>query len=76
MGRAADLRHDYELLGDRLETAEGSAAAAIARERRLIAEQLERLERAEGEVPLVDQLAAKRAESGVGRPPSRRRKSG
>jgi hypothetical protein len=76
MDRAADLRADYEILGDRLREAEGSAAAAIARERRLIAEQLERLERPEGEVPVVDQLAAKRAKSGARRPPSRRRKSG
>jgi hypothetical protein len=70
-----DLRADYELLGRHLEDAEGSAAAAIARERRLIGEVLERLEA--GEVgSLVDELAAKRSGSVVVRPAARRRKSG
>jgi hypothetical protein len=75
VNRAADLRADYELLGRALEGAEGSAAAAIARERRLIGAELERLEAPE-EVSLVDELAAKRSDSGVSRPPARRRKSG
>jgi hypothetical protein len=75
MRRAADLRADYELLGEALRHAEGSAAAAIARERRLIGEVLERLEEPE-EVALVDELAQKRAGSGSGRPPARRTKSG
>ena len=73
--RAADLRRDYELLGDLLADAEGSGAAAIVRERRLIAAELERLE-TPTEVPLVDELAAKRSTAGAGRPPARRRKSG
>lgn len=73
--RLADLRADYQLLGKALKDAEGSAAAAIARERRLISAELERLEKSE-EVSLVDELAAKRAKSGTRRPPARRRKSG
>jgi hypothetical protein len=76
VNRAAELRADFELLGSALLAAEGSAVAAIARERRLIAAELEKLEIPEGEVPLVDELAAKRSGSGSGRPPARRRKSG
>jgi hypothetical protein len=76
VNRAAELRADFELLGRALAAAEGSAVAAIARERRLISAELEKLEIPEGEVPLVDQLAEKRARAGSGRPPSRRRKSG
>ena len=76
MGRIQDLRADYELLGQLLSTAEGSGAASIARERRLIGELLEALE-SPAEVPLVDQLAprrrAKASDSGAA---SRRRKSG
>lgn len=75
MGRLEDLRADYELLGRALEGAEGSAVAAIARERRLIGEVLERLEAGE-EVSFFDELGAKRAAAGVTRPPARRRKSG
>jgi hypothetical protein len=73
MNRAADLRADYERLGDLLKTAEGTAAASIARERRLIGEKLEQLEPSK-EVALVDELAKRR--SGSGRPPARRSKSG
>ena len=47
-------------------------AANLARERRLIGADLERLEAPE-EVGFVDQLAVKRAEAGAGRPPSRRK---
>ena len=76
MDRAADLRADYDRLGELLATAEGSAAAAIVRERRQIGELLEALEKPKV-VPLVDQLAARRnaaaANPGVA---SRRRKSG
>ena len=72
MTRATDLRADYELLGDALKAAEGSAVAAIARERRLIGAVLELLEKP-SEVALVDELAAKRSVSGVGRPPARRK---
>ncbi|MBP6728732.1 MAG: hypothetical protein KA129_03850, partial [Microthrixaceae bacterium] len=73
--RAEDLRADYEALGEKLDDAKGSGAAALVRERRLISAELERLE-TPGVVPLVDQLAAKRAAAGGSRPASRRRKSG
>ncbi|MPZ14319.1 MAG: hypothetical protein GEU73_07820 [Chloroflexi bacterium] len=75
MDRVAELRADYKLLGEALAEAEGSAAAAIARERRLIGEVLDRLTGSE-EVTLVDELAAKRSESGASRPSARRNKSG
>jgi hypothetical protein len=72
--RAADLRSDYDTLGALLATAEGSAAASIARERRIIGEILEQLEDPE-EVSLVDELAARRSGTGTARPPARRRQS-
>jgi hypothetical protein len=76
MDRAADLRSDYDRLGELLTKAEGSAAAAIARERRMLGELLEALERPT-EVSLVVQLAdrrnAKSSDSGAA---ARRRKSG
>lgn len=75
MDRAADLRADYERLGVLLLVEEGAAAAAIARERRLIGERLEQLEPS-SEVSLVDELAVKRAGAGVARPPARRSKPG
>jgi hypothetical protein len=76
MGRVQDLRADYDLLGLLLMKAEGSGAASIARERRLIGELLESLE-APVEVPLVDQLAKRRrAKSSDSGASSRRRKSG
>jgi hypothetical protein len=75
MDRLEALRADFELLGRALESAEGSAVAAIARERRLMGELLEKLEASEG-VSLVDELARKRAEAGVSRPSSRRGQSG
>jgi hypothetical protein len=57
MNRADDLRADYDRLGDLLALAEpGAGAAALVRERRIISELLEALERTT-EVPLVDQLA-------------------
>jgi len=43
MDRAVDLRSDYDQLGRLLLLAEGSAAAAIARERRMLGELLEAL---------------------------------
>jgi hypothetical protein len=76
MDRAADLRADYEILGALLEVAEPAQAANLARERRIIGAELEKLEAPAGEVPLVDELAKKRSGSGSGRPPARRRKSG
>ena len=75
LDRVAGLRADYELLGDALKTADGSAVAAIARERRLIGAELARLEASE-EGSFFDEVAAKRARAGVVRPPARRRKSG
>ena len=75
MSRAEDLRADFDLLGALLIAAEGSAAAAIARERRIIGELLDQLESPKA-VPLVDQLAAKRqTKAGDSRPPARRRQS-
>jgi len=76
MTRVEDLRADYEVLRRLLETAEGSAAAAIARERRIIGQLLEQLERPT-EVPLVDQLASRRkSKTKPGGAADRRRKSG
>ena len=57
--RVADLLADYEALGAKLVDAEGSSAAAIVRERRLISELLEALQNS-AEAPLVDQLADRR----------------
>ena len=74
--REAELRADFEALGRLLVGAEGSGAAAIARERRLIGAELERIE-SPGKVPLVDQLAQRRGgASSPARPPARRRQSG
>ena len=74
--RAADLRSDYDRLGELLAEAEGSAAAALARERRIIAELLATLE-TPVEVPLVDQLAERRqSRTKSGGAASRRSKSG
>ena len=72
MSRVADLRADYEQLARLLEIADGSAAAAIVRERRLIGAELDRLERTEVS-SLVDELAVKRSGSGARRPPARRK---
>lgn len=74
MDRLVELRRDFDLLGELLQAADPQQAAAIARERRLIGAELERYAES-GEESLVDELAAKRAEAGVGRPPARRRKS-
>jgi hypothetical protein len=73
--RVATLRSDFARLGDLLLEAEGSAAAALARERRIMSELLDRLEAASEEVPLVDQLAQRRVSRDSGSA-SRRRKSG
>jgi len=77
MARVDDLRADYDRLGELLGGFEisGSEAAAIVRERRILGAELERLEALEGEVPLVDQLAAKREAARSGGS-SARRKSG
>lgn len=74
--RVADLLADYEALGDKLVGADGSAAAAIVRERRLIGEILEKLQQP-AEVPFVDQLADRRkSRTQSGGAASRRRKPG
>jgi hypothetical protein len=74
--RVADLLADYQALGLKLIDADGSAAAAIVRERRLIGEVLEALQRP-AEVPLVDQLADRRkSRTSAAGAASRRRKSG
>jgi hypothetical protein len=76
MDRVADLRADYERLGQILEAElDGAKAASLARERRLIGELLEALE-APAEVSKADELAARRrSDAGDARPASRRRKS-
>ena len=74
--RESALRADFDMLGRLLAVAEGSGAAAIARERRLIGAELERLE-TPGKVPLVDELAERRGgATAAARPPARRRQSG
>jgi hypothetical protein len=75
--RVADLRADYDRLGQLLTyEIDGSKAAALARERRMIRDLLESLEAPKG-VPVVDQLAARRrASPGVAGAASRRRKPG
>jgi hypothetical protein len=75
LDRATELRSIYDTLRGQLADAEGSAGAAIARELRILAAELEVLEKP-AEVTKVDELTARRAEADVGRPPSRRRKSG
>jgi hypothetical protein len=73
VNRAEDLRADYDLLGQALllavQSGEGTQAASIARERRLIGEKLAQLEPALG-VSFVDELSARRTV--VDRPPARR----
>jgi len=63
MDRASDLRRDYDRLGVLLLEATPATAAGLARERRVIGELLEALERPE-EASVVDQLAAKRRTGG------------
>jgi hypothetical protein len=72
--RTGALRADYDQLGKAFEVSSGSSSAVVVRERRMISELLEQLETPEV-IPLVDRLAAKRAESGDPRPPARRRLS-
>jgi hypothetical protein len=74
MARVDDLRSDYDVLGELLRVADGSAAAAIARERRLIGELLEQMESPEA-LSYVDELAARRSDAGDIGPPARRRRS-
>jgi hypothetical protein len=72
-----DLRSDYDRLGRLLaEETDGSKAAALTRERRIVGELLERLE-APRTVPLVDDLASRRRSvTKAGGAAGRRRKSG
>ena len=71
----AELRSDYLALGILLGLAEGSAAAAIARERRIMRARLAEIEKpAEG--TKIDEVAAKReSKAAVAAVPARRRKS-
>jgi hypothetical protein len=75
--RAADLRADYDRLGALLaDEVDGSKASALVQRRMQLSELLEALE-APVEVPLVDQLAARRqSATKAGGAASRRRKSG
>lgn len=76
MTRAEDLRRDYDHLGELLMIQKrGEAAAAIARERRIISEELEKLE-AVKETSRADELAAKRASRRGNESPAARRKLG
>jgi hypothetical protein len=71
----ADLLEDYALLGAKLLDAEGSGAAALVRERRIVRGRIAELT-ARREVAVIDDLATRReAKATVDRPPSRRRKS-
>lgn len=75
MSRIDDLRRDYEILGELLAARpKGSDAAALAKERRTISLELERLESTGGET-LVDEMAAKRAERRGDESPGARRQS-
>ncbi len=76
MDRLVELRFVYDALKDELARADGSGAAAVARELRILSAELERLD-GSGEVSKVDELAGRRRSgAGVARPASRRRKSG
>ena len=77
MDRAADLRADYDRLGELLDAEiDGSKAAAIVRERRIVGELLDRLE-GSSEVSVADQLAdRRRSRTSAAGGSSRRRKSG
>ena len=82
MDRTADLQADYDALGDKLVDAEGSAAAALVRERRILRALL--AEVADGEEDSVaDKLAtnvtrldARRGSAGDRGAATGRRKSG
>ena len=77
VARVDDLRADYDRLGEILEgESDGSKAAALVRERRLVGELLEALE-TPSEVSVVDQLESRRrSRAGDAGSASRRRKSG
>ena len=77
MARVDDLRADYDRLGEILEgESDGSKAAALVRERRLVGELLEALE-SPTEVTVVDQLESRRrSRAGDAGSASRRRQSG
>ena len=77
MGRVDDLRADYDRLGEILKGEfDGSKAAALVRERRMVGELLEALE-SPTEVTVVDQLESRRrSRAGDAGSASRRRKSG
>lgn len=60
MSLLVELREDYEALGKLLMKAEGSGAAAIVRERRILRELLERLEKPDGNKSKIDELEERR----------------
>lgn len=74
MDRLGELREMFDALKSQLLSAEGSGAAAIVREMRLLSAEIESLDK-DDEVSKVDELAARRADAGSSRPPARRRKS-
>ncbi len=76
LDRAAELRFVYDRLRLQLEAAEGSGAAAVAREMRLTAAELEELEAPEEASKVVEMAVRRRSGAGVARPAARRRKSG
>lgn len=83
LDRAAELRFMFDVLKDRLAGsaevggAEGSGAAAIVREMRLLSAELEVIDKSGKAVSKVDEVAARReAKAGAPGPPSRRRNSG
>jgi hypothetical protein len=72
MDRTAELRGLYDSLKEKLENAMGSGAAAVVRELRILAADLERLEAQE--MSKADELAARRkTKPSAPRPASRRR---
>ena len=75
MDRVAELRFMYDTLKAQLEDADGSGAAAIVREMRLVFAELEISDKA-GEVSKTDEVAARRrSRADASDPPSRRRNS-
>jgi hypothetical protein len=76
VNRADELRAIYDRLKATLGDADGSGAASIARELRILSAELEAIDKT-GKVNKVDEVAARRrARAGASDPPSRRRQPG